>query len=80
MALPHVVVETLKRMRAERQPWPENFLCASASGTVRSPNSFRLPWRDAWEGAGYAWVTPHVFRKTVATIIDREYSSKAAAA
>lgn len=32
------------------------------------------------EGSGYEWVTPHVFRKTVATIIDREYSSKDAAA
>ena len=80
VALPHFVVETLKRMRAERQPWPQDFLFPSAAGTVRSPNNFRRQWRDAREGSGYEWVTPHVFRKTVATIIDREYSSKDAAA
>ncbi len=80
VALPRFVVETLKRMRSDRSPWPEDFLFPSAAGTVRSPNNFRRQWRDAREGSGYEWVTPHVFRKTVATIIDREYSSKAAAA
>ena len=80
VALPRVVVETLKRMRAERQPWPQDFLFPSAAGTVRSPNNLRRQWRDAREGSCYEWVTPHVFRKTVAIIIDRECSSKAAAA
>lgn len=80
VALPHFVVDTLNRMRAERSPWPGDFLFPSAAGTVRSPNNFRRQWRDAREGSGYEWVTPHVFRKTVATIIDREYGSKDAAA
>ena len=40
----------------------------------------RRQWRNARDGTGYEWVTPHVFRKTVATLISREYGSKHAAA
>lgn len=64
----------------QRSPWPEDFLFPSAAGTVRSPNIFRRQWRDASEGSDYEWVTPHILRRTVATIIDRKYSSKDAAA
>ncbi|MGO4582301.1 tyrosine-type recombinase/integrase [Arthrobacter sp. 2RAF6] len=55
-------------------------LFPSSAGTVRNPNNFRRQWRDARSGSAYEWVTPHVFRKSVATLIDREYNSKHAAA
>ncbi|WAH96168.1 hypothetical protein OW521_17325 [Arthrobacter sp. MMS18-M83] len=55
-------------------------LFPSSTGTVRSPHNFRRQWRDARAGSPYEWVTPHVFRKSVATLIDQEYSSKHAAA
>ncbi|WP_113718975.1 tyrosine-type recombinase/integrase [Arthrobacter dokdonensis] len=55
-------------------------LFPSSTGTVRSPHNFRRHWRDARSGSGFEWVTPHAFRNSVATLIDREYSSKQAAA
>ena len=78
--LPRFAADTLKRKFAEEHPQPEGMLFPSSTGTVRSPHNFRRQWRDARSGSVYEWVTPHVFRKTVATLIDREYSSKHAAA
>ncbi|WP_318779218.1 hypothetical protein [Arthrobacter sp. AET 35A] len=54
-------------------------LFPSSTGTVRSPHNFRRQWRDARAGSPFEWVTPHVFRKSVATLIGQEYSSKQAA-
>lgn len=45
-----------------------------------SRNNFRRQRRDAREGSGYEWVTAHVYGKTTATLIDREYGSKDATA
>lgn len=39
----------------------------SATGTVRDPSNYRKQWRTAREAIGFGWVTPHTFRKTVAT-------------
>ena len=39
----------------------------SATGTVRDPSNYRNQWRTAREAIGFGWVTPHTFRKTVAT-------------
>ena len=80
VALPRFTADTLDRLRRDRKPWPGDYVFPSAAGTVRSPNNFRRQFRDAREGSGYEWVTPHVFRKTVATLIDRQYGSKDAAA
>ena len=78
--LPPFAVQTLKRKYSVEQPKPGDMLFPSSTGTVRSPHNFRRQWRDARAGTPYEWVTPHVFRKSVATLIDREYSSKDAAA
>ncbi|GAA3783214.1 hypothetical protein GCM10022225_84360 [Plantactinospora mayteni] len=40
----------------------------------------RRQWRQARADAGLEWVTPHTFRKTVATLIDKEADAKSAAA
>ena len=78
--LPPFALKTLLRKQASEHPRPEDMLFPSSTGTVRSPHNFRRQWRDARSGSGFEWVTPHVFRKSVATLIDREYSSKQAAA
>lgn len=39
----------------------------SATGTSRDPSSFRAQWRTVATVIGFGWVTPHAFRKTVAT-------------
>ncbi|MET3718966.1 site-specific integrase [Arthrobacter sp. UYEF21] len=80
MKVPPFAVQTLRRKQAVEQPKPEDVLFPSSTGTVRSPHNFRRQWRDARAGSPYEWVTPHVFRKSVATLIDQEYSSKHAAA
>ncbi len=80
MKLPPFAAHTLERKYAAEQPKPEDMLFPSSTGTVRSPHNFRRQWRDARAGSPYEWVTPHVFRKSVATLIDQEYSSKHAAA
>jgi integrase len=40
----------------------------------------RRQWRHARAATSLTWVTPHTFRKTVATLIDREADAKHAAA
>jgi integrase len=53
---------------------------ASRRGTWLSPNNVRRQWRQARADTDLAWVTPHTFRKTVATLIDKEADTKSAAA
>jgi integrase len=53
---------------------------ASRRGTWLSPQNVRRQWRQARADTGLEWVTPHTFRKTVATLIDKEANAKSAAA
>jgi integrase len=78
--LPPFAAEMLQQKHLATRPDPGAMLFPSSTGTVRSPHNFRRQWRDARAGSAYEWVTPHVFRKSVATLIDQEYSSKQAAA
>lgn len=52
----------------------------SRRGTWLSPNNVRRQWRQARAETDLGWVTPHTFRKTVATLIDKEADTKSAAA
>lgn len=80
VSLPGFAVETLLRIQLNALPNPYNVVFPSTTGSLRSPNNFRRQWRDARTDSKFEWVTPHVFRKTVATLIDREYGSTEAAA
>ncbi|MDG3014150.1 tyrosine-type recombinase/integrase [Speluncibacter jeojiensis] len=77
--LPCFAVETLMRLQLEALPNPYDVVFPSSSGTLRDPHNFRRQLRDA-RGDQFAWVTPHSFRRTVATLIDRETSTEQAAA
>jgi integrase len=59
---------------------PNNAIFASRKGAWLSPNNVRRQWRRAREDTNLTWVVPHTFRKTVATLIDRETDAKTAAA
>lgn len=59
---------------------PHDAIFASRRGTWLSPQNVRRQWRQARAEAGFEWVTPHTFRKTVATLIDKEADAKSAAA
>jgi integrase len=51
---------------------------ATRKGTWLSPNNVRRQWRQARTDTGLEWVTPHTFRKTVATLLDNEGKTKEA--
>ncbi len=52
----------------------------SRRGTWLSPPNVRRQWRQARADTGLEWVTPHTFRRTVATLIDDEANADNAAA
>lgn len=80
ITLPRFAVDTLLRRKVTGEPNPHNVVFPSSSGTLRDPHNLRRQWRDARVAAGFDWVVPHSFRKSVATLIDREASTKDAAA
>ncbi len=49
-------------------------------GGWRDPSNTQADLRDAFASAGFDWVTSHVFRKTVATLMDHAGLSSRAAA
>ena len=42
----------------------------AALGTLRDPSNTQADLREAFAAAGFEWVTSHVLRKTVATLLD----------
>lgn len=76
--LPEFAVETLMRVKMDALPNPYDVVFPSSTGTLRDPHNFRRQWRDA-RGDMFAWVTAHSFRRTVATLIDREATTEDAA-
>ncbi len=78
VVLPPFVLPML-RARVEAAPSPESPVFPSANGTWVWPSNLRRQWRAARDLADLHWVTPHVFRKTVATTLSVELGSQAAA-
>lgn len=81
LRLPRAAETVLRRVHTERDPHTPNplgLIFPSRAGTVIDPGNFRRQWREA-RGEKYAWVKPSSFRKTVATIIERESGSAVAA-
>ncbi len=70
LKLPPFVVAMLLRRQMElieSNPWDVVF--PSSTGTLREPQNVHRQWRAARDRAGFSWVTPHTFRKGVATAI-----------
>jgi len=53
---------------------------AAVRGGLRDPSNTQADLRDALQTAGFAWVTSHTLRKTVATLMDDAGLSPRAAA
>lgn len=79
LVLPRFVVATLLRRRVNARPNPYDVVFPGRQGKLRSPANLRRQLREAREAAGFAWVTPHTFRRTVATLLDAERTTRAAA-
>ena len=50
-------------------PNPCDVVFPSSTRTLREPQNVHRQWRAARDRAGFSWVTPHTFRKGVATAI-----------
>lgn len=68
VTLPEFAVEMLLR-RAKTKTSAE-FVFPSATGGLRQTQNLHRAWRAMREGTEWEWVTPHIFRKTVATLLD----------
>ena len=79
MVLPGFVIPLL-RERVSLAPTPTSPLFPSGRGTWLWPNNVRRQWRSIRDEAGLGWVTPHVLRKTVATLAANRLTLDAAAA
>jgi integrase len=80
IVLPRFAVSMLMARKLVAPANPYDAIFASRRGTWLSPNNVRRQWRQAREDTDLAWVTPHTFRKTVATLIKKERDIKSAAA
>lgn len=56
-----------------------NAVFATRNGTWHQVGNIERRWRTIRADTGFEWVTPHTFRKTVATLIDRLVYSDTAA-
>lgn len=81
LTLPAFAVEVLGRRRLNMIPTETNAVFPSGAGTWKWPNNYRRTLRDALKTIeGQGGISPHVFRKSVATLIDAEATLEAAAA
>lgn len=79
MGLPPFAVELLMRRLNEQPPNALNAVFATRNGTWHQVGNIERRWRAIRADTGYEWVTPHTFRKTVATLVDRLVDSYTAA-
>ena len=80
IVLPRFAVRMLMACKLTAANNPNDAIFASRRGTWLSPQNVRRQWRQARADIGLEWVTPHTFRKTVATLIDTEADADRAAA
>jgi integrase len=78
--LPRFAIAMLLERQVTAVENPNDAIFATRRGTWLSPQNVRRQWRQARKDTGLEWVTPHTFRKTVATLIDKEADADSAAA
>lgn len=72
VAVPSFTAEVLRqRLAAVAKDEPEHLLFVTRNGTPLTTNNVRRRLRSVMAEAGIEGVTPHSFRRTVATFIDR---------
>ncbi|MET0494354.1 MAG: tyrosine-type recombinase/integrase [Actinoplanes sp.] len=78
--LPRFAIGMLLARKFAVADYPIDAIFATRRGTWMSPHNVRRQWRAARADTGLDWVTPHTFRKTVATLINNEADTDRAAA
>lgn len=79
LALPDHAVALLTRRRVESEGNAFDLVFATRNGTPLDPSNVRTKMRSALEPIGLGWVTPHTFRRTIATRLDAVESLRIAA-
>ncbi|WP_412475407.1 tyrosine-type recombinase/integrase [Gordonia sp. LUNF6] len=79
VTLPRFAVDMLLRRKVHAVPNDYDVIFPSSTGTLRAPKNLATQLRAA-RGTEWEWVTPHTFRRTVATLVEREMSLEDAAA
>lgn len=74
--LPAALVDVLRERRANMHG--DGLVFPNSRGGLLDPHNFRARWRTQCNTAGYPWVTPHVARKSVATLLSRRVGDEAA--
>lgn len=78
LALPRFAVAMLRRRQREQDPNDLDAVFVTRNGTWHQVVNMERRWRRVRESAGLEWVTPHILRKTVATLISERVDAEAA--
>ena len=79
VALPPFAVALLNRRRNDGHAANDlDAVFATRNGTWHQVVNIERRWRQIRKDTGYEWVTPHTFRKTVATLISEATTSELA--
>lgn len=78
VALPEFAVAALRRRRASAPETEIDAVFPTRNDTWQQVNNVERRWRQIRKDTGLEWVTPHTFRKTVATLISERVDSETA--
>ncbi len=78
--LPPFAVEILLRRQVGNHANPHGAVFPTRRGSWRQVSNWERMWNQVVDGTAYSWVTFHTFRRSVATLIDREVGIEAAQA
>ena len=75
LVLPRFAVGILLRRKVENPANPHGAVFPTRRGTWRQISNWERMWNQVVDDTAYDWVTFHTFRRSVATLIDREVDS-----
>jgi integrase len=78
VALPEFAVAILQSRRSAALESLDGAVFPTRNGTWQQVNNVERRWRQIRHGTGLDWVTPHTFRKTVATLISERVGAETA--
>jgi integrase len=78
VGLPDFAVTVLRRRQEATRENPNDAVFPTRNGTWQQVNNVERRWRQIRKDTGLDWVTPHTFRKTVATLIAERVNAETA--
>jgi integrase len=78
VVLPRFAAELLRVRRQFATPKENNAVFATRNGSWHQVVNVERRWRQIRKDTGFEWVTPHTFRKTVATLVSEATTSELA--